>query len=452
MRKILRLNRFFYTLLLYLLSPVIWGYFFFRALKAPEYRGGFLQRLGFIIKTCILPAKNAVAGNFQAGNKESTVPIPRLLVHCASVGETRAAVPLIKALIEAYPKHEIIISTTTPTGKKTVNDLLGEAVKQVYLPVDWPGSCQRFLKHIAPQAFIIMETELWPNLLHRCCQQNIPVLLANARLSDKSYLKYTKYPKLTAQILNSIQFIAAQYPQDKANFSRLGVAEDKITLVGNIKFDIELDEKIKKQQNHLIQTWKKNRPIWMAASIHPDEFKLILQTHQKLLKSFPDMLLIAVPRHPEKFDDLAKECQMSELNYVKRSHWVEQNITPNENHSVLVGDTMGEVLLFCGVADCVFVGGSLIERGGHNPLEPVVCGKPVIMGPYFYNFNEVGERLIEQQLLQVVENSHQLQQQVTNWLSSPEALEKNRQQAKVFMQQNQGCTNKIVTSLKSLLS
>ena len=273
------MNRLSYSILFYLLTPIIWSYLLFRAIKAPEYRDGLLQRLGILPRT-------VVSGG--------------IMIHCASVGETMAALPLIKQLIQAYPESTITVTTTTPTGKKAVVEHFGDDVNHFYLPIDWSGSCQRFIKGLKPQVVILMETELWPNFLHVCRYNGIPVLLANARLSNQSLNKYLKHSKLTTELFSNVTKIAAQFESDKQNFMALGVSPEKVEIVGSIKFDLQIAETVLNQQQQLKQLWAKNRPVWIAASIHPGEFKTVLKAHKLLLESLPEALLIAVPRHPEK--------------------------------------------------------------------------------------------------------------------------------------------------------
>ena len=421
------MNRFFYSLLLYLLSPIIWAYFLFRAIKAPEYRDGFWQRLGNIPKN---------------------IKSKGILVHCASVGEVRAAAPLIHQLAEAFTDFPITVSTTTPTGKKAVKTLFGDSVSHVYLPVDWPGSARRFLARLKPELVILMETELWFNLLFDCHRRQIPVLLANARLSDKSVTKYLKHENFSRQLFSFVSIIAAQYQSDKDNFLSLGIAKDNIKLVGSIKFDLEVDTALKIQQEQLKQSWAAERPVWIAASIHPAEFDWILTTHKQLLKKMPDLLLIGVPRHPEKFGEFKSTCANHQLSYVNRS----EEKSPDKDTQVVVADTMGEMMLFCGVADLAYVGGSLIERGGHNPLEPLACGTPVVMGPHFYNFADICEQLIAHRLMEVVADQAQLTSTIGQLFTELGKEQTRQQEAHSFMQNNRGCVDRLIELSQSLLT
>ncbi len=425
------MNRKLYTLLLYFLSPLVWLYFFYRGIKDRGYIKGLSQRLGFGIQ-------NIIAGCIH--------------IHCASVGETRAAIPLIKQLAGKFSSDSLVITTTTPTGRNEVIKLIGElnhpGVQHCYLPIDWPGACQRFIKKIRPKISILMETELWPNLLDQLSKKKVPTLLANARLSDSSLRKYQKHLPLSRELFSRITRVAAQYESDSANFQSLGIAKSKIELIGSIKFDITLSDQLKENQQQLKQQWSKDRASWIAASIHPAEFEMVLNTHQKLLVDFPDLLLIAVPRHPERFEEFKQACQIQGLNFVSRS----EAISPKNNQSVLVGDSMGELILMCGAADIAFVGGSLIKRGGHNPLEPAACGLPVIMGSSNYNFSDISQILQKQDVLEIVEDPASLYLTLKNLLSQPASLQTRSKASQAIFANNRGAVDKIMLLINQLLA
>ena len=421
------LNRLSYSLLLYLLSPVIWLYLGWRALRSAEYREGFLQRLGRLHRQ---------------------IKADGIVVHCASVGEARAALPLLEKLLSTYPQLPLTVTTTTPTGKQVIKQALAGRVVQCYLPVDWPGSCERFLKSLSPRLLILMETELWPNLLASCSKKDIPVLLANARLSEHSCKKYQKYPRLTQSLFSGVNLIAAQYPSDAKNFARIVPQPEKIQVMGSIKFDIQLSSELINRQQQLKREWASNRPIWLAASIHPAEFDQILMAHKQLLEVFPDLLLVAVPRHPEKFAQFKSACDKHDMNYVCRS----ESNSPDLKTPLVVGDTMGEITLFCGIADIAYIGGSLIERGGHNPLEATVCGTPVLMGRSVYNFSDVCQLLLEKGAMIRVESRAQLIKSVKALLLDPQRLEQMSAKSSSVMQQNRGCVARLAAAADKLMA
>jgi 3-deoxy-D-manno-octulosonic-acid transferase len=256
---------------------------------------------------------------------------------------------------------------------------------------------------------------------------------------------YLKFAKLAKSAFSNLTHVAAQYDSDKQNFIQLGVTSEKISLVGNIKFDLQIDEPLKQRQQLLKQQWAKERLVWLAASIHPDEFDAILEVHRALIKKYPKLLLIGVPRHPEKFDEFKQACQRHQFEVVNRSEATE----PHEQTQVVVGDTMGEVLLFSGIADITFVGGSLIERGGHNPLEPIVCGSPVVMGKHYENFKDICQVLLSKSALKVADSADDLTSILDELFSSPTELDVLSTQSLAVIQENQGCVDKLVESINS---
>jgi 3-deoxy-D-manno-octulosonic-acid transferase len=419
-----------YTLLLYLMTPFIWLYFLFRGSKDSDYLKHWPERLGLI---------------------DHSISRGAIHIHCASVGETLAAKPLILAIAHNHPELGLLISTTTPTGRSEVNKLIDSqqlsTAQACYLPIDWPGSCQRFIKRTSPSLSIIMETELWPNFLKQLNKFAVPSLLANGRLSQKSLKKYQKHSAFSRQVFAQISQIAAQYQSDKDNFLSLGATPDNLHLVGNIKFDIQLDSQLLERQKHLKQQWSKDRPCWIAASIHPGEFDLVFDIHKALLTACPSLLLIAVPRHSEKFDELKKKSKSYGFSSVNRSD--EQ--PPTSDNSVVIGDTMGELTLLLGAADMAFVGGSLIERGGHNPLEPAACGLPTIMGASFYNFADIVEKMKQAKALTLVNNQQQLQETLQQWIFAPESIADKAKHTQRLFEQNSGVTEKTLALIEQML-
>ncbi len=420
-----------YNFFLYVLSPIIWGYFLYRGFKDKRYWAGFSERLGLV-------------------HQSETDPI--LHLHCASVGESIAAIPLILQLKTDFPDQALWITTTSPTGRleviKIIENYALEKTYLSYLPIDWFGSVNRFISRVRPNASILMETEIWPNLTRQMKRHNIPVILANARLSDKSLNKYLKRAEFSKQLFANISLVAAQYPSDEANFAKLGVDASKLKVVGSTKFDIQISQATLAAQQHFSQAFIKGRPSWIAASIHPGEFESILECHRSLLKSCPGLLLIAVPRHPEAFDKLKHMCADFQLEFVSKS----ANNPPLKNTSVIVGDTMGQMMVMCGGADLAFVGGSLIARGGHNPLEPAACGLPVVMGPSSYNFSDVCQIMSSNGTLTKVENRQQLETFIRSTLNDKQLLEQHELSTKSLFEKNRGSAVKISQSITELLS
>lgn len=385
--------RHIYTFLMYLLQPFVLLFMLFRSLKAPKYRGRLRERYGFY---GMLPAPKSQG----------------VLVHAASVGEVIAATPLIKRIQTEYPELAITVTTMTPTGSERVKSAFGDKVTHVYLPYDLPCAVHRFIRFIQPKVCIVIETELWANLIHGLHQQNIPFIIANARLSERSARRYGKVKNWLREMLSEIELIAPQDDFSGMRYQQIGY-QGKLSLTGNIKYDLHVSNELTQKINQL-RAEIGTRPIWIAASTHAGEEEIILQAHRTLLQQFPDLLLILVPRHPEHFNVVAELLEKNELQYTRRS----QGLIPNANTSVLLGDTMGELMLMYGVANVAFVGGSLIKRGGHNPLEPLAFKCPVISGKYTFNFPEVFAKLKQVNgMIEIEENATALTQAVSHCLS-----------------------------------
>lgn len=360
--------RFLYSLLLYLLLPLILLRLAYRSWRAPDYRRRVAERFGFFAP----PA--------QTGG---------LWVHAVSVGESIAAAPLIERFLNQYPQLPVVVTTMTPTGSERVRAMFGDRVFHVYAPYDLPGAVARFLKRIRPCALVIMETEIWPNMVCQTRGRGVPVVLANARLSARSARGYGRVSALTGAVFSKLSMVAAQSRDDAERFAALGVAPDALDVTGSIKFDISLSE-TQRQQATLWRRDLGERPIWIAASTHEGEDDILLSAHTALRKQQPEALLILVPRHPERFDSVAALVRQHELSLARRSR--DESAA---EAAVLLGDTMGELVTLFGCADLAFIGGSLVERGGHNSLEAAAWGLPIITGPSDFNFAEISRQLQE---------------------------------------------------------
>lgn len=383
--------RFIYNLVFTLAIPFILIRMWLRGDANPGYRKRWAERFAF----------------FNFGGKANG-----LLIHSVSVGETLAAVPLVRSLQKAHPELTLTITTTTPTGSDQVQriyaeDIAAGRVFHVYLPYDLPWLMQRFIAKVQPKACIIMETELWPNIIRSCNKAQVPVTLANARLSEKSARGYAKFSKLTQPMLQGLDLVAAQHRNDAQRFIDLGIAENKVEVTGSIKFDITIPDDAIKQGQALRTLWGSERTVLVLASSHEGEDDLMLNSYQELLADFPDLLLIIVPRHPERFDEVAALILDKELHLVRRSESFDKgNLQANPMTQVYLADTMGEMLLLLAAADIAIIGGSFIEHGGHNPLEACALAKPVIMGPSDYNFAAISQQLIEQGAMQQSPSDH----------------------------------------------
>ena len=367
------LIRTLYTLLLLLVAPFfLYGLYKTKANK-PKFGKRWIEHFGFTPKL----------------KDSNSTP---LWIHTVSVGEVIAATPLIKSLKQQHPNKVIVVTTTTSTGAAEVAKL-GDLVEHRYMPLDFSWAVKRFIKTVNPTALLIMETELWPNTLHTAHQYNIPISIINARLSNRSYLRYKKFQFIFNLLAKNIDQLLCQTEADAQRFRLLGLDKEKIEVTGSIKFDITITDKIKATGEDLRSELGKKRPIWIASSTHQGEDELILKAHKRLLKTVPDALLMLVPRHPERFSSVTALSQDSHFNTISRTS--KQTLT--ESTSVYIADTMGEMLVLIGAADICFMGGSLLGKkvGGHNLLEPAALAKPCLTGPSFYNFKLITEQLVE---------------------------------------------------------
>lgn len=377
--------RFFYNLVFTLAIPLILIRMWLRGGANPGYRQRWGERFG----------------SFKFSGKRNG-----LLIHSVSVGETLAAEPLVRSLQAANPDLTITITTTTPTGSDQVKrlyakDLAAGRIFHVYLPYDLPWLMNRFINRIQPSVCIIMETELWPNIIRSCNKQEIPVILANARLSEKSAKGYAKFSKLTQPMLQGLDLVAAQHRNDAERFVALGVAQNRVDVTGSIKFDISVPEQALEQAKELKKQWGEDRLVLVLASSHEGEDDLVLNSYQQLLNVFPGLLLVLVPRHPERFDEVAAIVLNNGLQLLRRSETLQKgSLKPNPTTQVYLADTMGEMLSFLAAADIAIIGGSFIEHGGHNPLEACALSKAVVMGPSDYNFAAISQQLIAQGAMQ----------------------------------------------------
>lgn len=415
-----------YQVLLYLIQPLIWLRLLLRSRKAPAYRKRWGERYGFC--------------------KGKVVP-QGILLHSVSVGETLAAVPLVRALRHHYPDLPITVTTITPTGSERVRSAFGDDVYHVYLPYDLPGSVNRFLKTVDPKLVIIMETELWPNLISKLHQRKIPLIIANARLSERSAAGYQKLGSFVKTMLQKITLIAAQNQEDGERFIELGLKRSHLHVTGSLKFDISVTPELAARAVALRRQWAAHRPVWIATSTHEGEETIILETHKKLLTQFPQLLLILVPRHPERFPKAEQLTREAGLKYTLRS----TDAVPDAQTQVVIGDTMGELMLLYGIADLAFVGGSLVERGGHNPLEAAAHAIPVIMGPHTFNFKNICAKLDQAEGLITVTDSESMATAIASLLNDEDYRRYYGRHAVEVLHENQGALLRLLTLLSPYL-
>ncbi|MFT4924788.1 MAG: 3-deoxy-D-manno-octulosonic-acid transferase [Phenylobacterium sp.] len=428
--------RLIYNTLIHLALPLLFVRLWFRGNRSPAYRLRWGERLGFFN-----PPSDSQQG---------------ICFHCVSVGEAIAATPLIKQIQQQYQHLPITITTTTPTGSDQVKATFGESVFHVYLPFDTPGAIKRFFHQTQPRLLVIIETELWPNLLRFARLSGVKTLLANARLSHKSAKGYKRIASLSRQMMDDITLIATQNQQDGDRFVALGLAQDKLAVTGSIKFDICIDEHIAQRSRQLKAQWGAERPIWVVGSTHQGEDELILQVYRQVLEVQPDLLLVLVPRHPERFDQVAQLIERSQLVSIRRSEALlatkeSSNDTLDAQTQVILGDTMGELMLFWSVADIAFVGGSLVKHGGHNPLEPCTFNVPVISGPHVFNFKHIYQSLAEKQAVLITSDERQLTDSVIRLLQHPNEGQQQGRNASAVIAQNRGALERLHQQINQLL-
>lgn len=415
-----------YTLLFYLLLPLILLRLLWRSLRVPAYRARWRERFGFGVP------------DLQGC----------LWVHAVSVGETLAAQPLVNALRQRYPDRQLLITTMTPTGSERVRALWGDQVAHVYAPYDLPFAYRRFLRHTRPALLVIMETELWPTMLHETSRVGVPTLLANARLSERSARGYARAGSLTRGLLADLDAVAAQDAAGAARFVRLGLPAERIRVTGSIKFDITPPTSVTDEAAALRRDWSlAGRRILVAASTHAGEDQPVLEAFAGLRQQWPDALLILVPRHPERFGDVARLVEVAGLPLVRRS----RGEPVLADTAVLLGDSMGELLLWFALADAAFVGGSWVPVGGHNMLEPLAMGVPVLTGPELFNFQSIADQLVAQQALTIVADAAALQAGVAALWADPGLAERQRAAGSAVLARNRGALERQLAMVAQLL-
>ncbi|WP_434653853.1 lipid IV(A) 3-deoxy-D-manno-octulosonic acid transferase [Pseudomonas sp. R3-56] len=423
------MNRTLYSALFYLGLPLVAIRLWLRARKAPAYARRIGERFAWGLPTLV-----------PGG----------IWVHAVSVGESIAAAPMIRALLQRYPQLPITVTCMTPTGSERIKALFAEEsrVQHCYLPYDLPCAARRFLDQVRPKLAVIMETELWPNHIHQCARRGIPVALANARLSERSARGYARFPSLTRPMLGEMSLFAVQTEAEAERFRQLGARAGTVEVTGSIKFDLTIDPQLLETASALRRQWQAvDRPVWIAASTHDGEDEVVLAAHQRLLASYPDALLILVPRHPERFDSVAQLCEREGFATVRRSS--AQPVTAQT--SVLLGDTMGELLFLYALADSAFVGGSLVPNGGHNLLEPAALAKPVLSGPHLFNFLEIAAQLRAAGALQEVEDAESLALAVQRLFELPRDAQRMAEAGLKVMRSNQGALQRLLDGLGRLL-
>jgi len=384
-----------YSLLIYLITPLVLLYLVFRGIRSSAYMKRWSERFAF----------------FDA--PENTGGI---VVHAASMGEVNAASTLIRKLLQRYPQFPLCLTTLTPTGSDRVRTLFADTVFHVYAPLDLPGAVERFYDRVQPRLLIIMETEIWPNLYYGAASRNIPILIANARISRKSVDAYRRFSKLTGAVLQLASHIAAQSPQDASRLIEIGALERQLQMTGNLKFDVNLPPSLTEQGESIRLAWGTDRLVLLAGSTHEGDEGPLLQAFKSLLETFPQALLVLVPRHPERFGRAAQLARSFGLRVSMRSDGVS---CPRSTQCFVI-DSMGELLRYYAACDVAFVGGSIDTVGGQNVLEPAALAKPVLVGPHTFNFEEITRQLIDCHAALRIQDAGELEEAVRRLFREPE--------------------------------
>ena len=406
---------------LYLALPFVPLKLLWRGIKQPAYLRHWPERFGFYNTTVIKPV---------------------IWLHCVSVGETRAAEPLIKALQTTYPNHQILLTHGTPTGRETSAALFEDSVQRVYLPYDLPFAVNHFLNHFKPTIGLLMETELWFNLIAACKQREIPLLLLNARLSEKSAKGYSKLGKLVSESLQSLSAIAAQTIEDLTRLQTLGA--NNISVAGNLKFDVKPPADAADKGLQLRKLFGSERTIFLAASTREGEEKLILEAVKNL-----EILTVIVPRHPQRFNEVESIIQSAGFTYQRRSNLVGP---VDSNIQVILGDSMGELFTYYAACDFTFIGGSLLNYGGQNLIEAANMGKPILIGTHTFNFAEASNNAIKEGAAIRIKDTAELRDQILYLLHNAPKREKMQQAGLRFSEASTGATIRLMKLIADYIS
>ena len=421
--------RLLYSLLLYLAVPFILMRVYLRGMRSPGYSQRISERFGHF-------------NSAEDFDNSQTI----IWIHAVSVGETVAAEPLVKAIKETLGEVQILITSMTPTGAERVVSLFGNSVFHSYLPYDLPTAINRFLNSVNPDLLIIMETELWPNLIHQCKQRGIKTLLANARLSAKSAAGYWHFPGTTRAMLQSLSAIAAQSNEDANRLEKLGAYSKSITVTGNLKFNVEHFSV--SEDAYFTEIKNLDRTVIIAASTREGEEIKVLYAFQKILKNIPEVLFILVPRHPERFEEIADLALQKGFSCILRS---EQTV-PTADIQLIIGDSMGEMGAYYSVSDIAFVGGSLVDTGCQNVLEPAALSIPVIVGPSQFNFAPICKQLENAGGLRTVANENELANVLTELTSNLRKRQEMGQFARRVIDSNQEALPNLMKVINGLIS
>ncbi|MEW5942473.1 MAG: lipid IV(A) 3-deoxy-D-manno-octulosonic acid transferase [Pseudomonadota bacterium] len=418
----MKLLRFGYTLLLYLLLPYAVFHLLWRGRRQPGYLRHIGERFG------------------RYGSKPDQ---PVIWLHAVSVGETRAAVPLVQRLRERYPGHRILITHMTPTGRETGEQLFGGSVLRCYLPYDYPFAVRRFLRHFRPEVGLLMETELWFNLVEACTERGLPLLLVNARLSEKSARRYRRFSGLTRAALGQLAAVAAQTGEDARRLEELGALSPAV--MGNLKFDCSPSESMLRLGSELRARFGADRPLFLAASTREGEEELILDAVRGA--QVPGLLTVIVPRHPQRFDEVARLLEQRGIPYQRRS----SELAVEPQTEVVLGDSMGEMFAYYATSDVAFIGGSLLPYGGQNLIEACAVGRPVLIGPHTYNFAEASRLALQAGAALRVANGEALAAALNRLFRDEAAREAMSKAGLAFSRDHRGATERVMSLIEGFI-
>ncbi len=419
--------RWLYTLVIYLITPLVLLLLAIRGLHNRHWLKRWPQRFGW----------------FDPPEKTGGI-----VVHAVSVGEVNAASSLVKALSQHFPQLPLCLTTFTPTGSDRVHSLFQNEVFHVYVPLDLPGAVKRFFDRVQPVFLIIMETEIWPNLYIEANRRDIPVMIANARISERSIQGYRRFKRMTTAALSHVSWIAAQSKLDAERLIAIGADETRLEVTGNLKFDVELPPGLLEQGEAIRQTWGSKRLVLVAGSTHEGDEKPVLEAFKQLLRQYPEALLVLVPRHPERFGRAAQLTRACGLTVCLHSELID---CPPSAQCFIV-DAMGELLRYYAACDVAFVGGSLEPIGGHNALEPAALAKPVLFGPHTFNFKDITDQLLNTGAAIRVNNARDLEETTARLFKQPDARDQMGRAGLELVKSGQGALERTVEIVQKLIT
>ena len=425
-----RANLSFYRAVLTLARPLVRLRLWLRARKEPEYGERVEERFG------------AVPADVR--------PEP-IWFHTVSAGESIAAMPLIEAVLKRFPAVPVLVTTMTPTGSGEVTRRLGGRVDHCYAPYDFTSAVTRFYDRVKPRALVLMETELWPNLIRLGEERRIPVMLVNARLSERSARGYERIGALARRMLGALELVACQTEAHRQRFEALGAAN--VAVAGSVKFDVELTDEQRAEAQRLRSDWGlEDRPVWVVGSTHPGEDEMVLAAFARLRERFSDACLVLVPRHPVRSAEVLALAENAGFTAHLQSALQESAANTSRVADVVVGDTMGTLMQLFGLAQVAMVGGSLVERGGHNPIEAALWGLPIIMGPHVFNFAEVVDEFEAAHALRTVSSAESLAETVLELFDGEQQRREMGQRALSVVDQHRGALARQIALLEPVLT